>query len=240
MSGPAEAPGAGSDPIPGQPATTTPEPASTPTSGVVARLLEPGWYVPLSVAVVAMLVYVRTLMPGIAFGDWGEMATVPHVLGVAHPTGYPTYIVLAWLAELLPIGSVAFRANLLSAVYVTVSLVALSLISLRLGVRPAIAIAASLATGAIGTIWAAATVSEVNPLHLMFVALIIHRALVWADRRKRSDLVLGGLLIGLALGNHLLMLFVAPFVVVFVLWAGRRELLARPWLQLAQIGRAHV
>ena len=194
------------------------------------RLRDPGWLIGLTVAVVGLLVYVRTLMPGIAFGDWGEMATVPHVLGIAHPTGYPTYIVLAWLAELLPIGSVAFRANLLSAAYVTVSLVTLALIARRLGVRPILAIAAALATGAVGTVWAAATVSEVNPLHLMFVALIVHRALAWADRRATSDLAIGGLLIGLALGNHLLMLFVAPFVAVFVLWAGRRELLARPWL----------
>ncbi len=79
-------------------------------------------------------------MPGIGFGDWGEMTTVPHVLGVAHPTGYPTYIVLAWLAELVPIGSIAFRANLLSAVYVALTLATLSLISLRLGVRPLLAV----------------------------------------------------------------------------------------------------
>ena len=46
------------------------------------------------------------------------MQSVPHVLGVAHPTGYPTYVLLAWFAELLPIGSVAWRANLLSAVLV--------------------------------------------------------------------------------------------------------------------------
>ena len=50
-------------------------------------------------------------MPGIAFGDWGEMQTVPHVLGVAHPTGYPTYILLAWLAELVPLGSIALAAR---------------------------------------------------------------------------------------------------------------------------------
>ncbi|MGH2465222.1 MAG: hypothetical protein ACRDGI_07165, partial [Candidatus Limnocylindrales bacterium] len=52
-----------------------------------------GVVVPVTIAVIALLVYVRTVMPGVAFGDWGEMATVPHVLGVAHPTGYPTYIV---------------------------------------------------------------------------------------------------------------------------------------------------
>jgi hypothetical protein len=222
----------------GPPQASAPDPAAAhpaaapPASGRAARLAQPGLFVPLTVAVVAFLVYLRTLMPGVAFGDWGEMATVPHVLGVAHPTGYPTYIVMAWLAELLPIGSVAFRANLLSAGYVTVTLATVSLISLRLGIRPVLAIAGALAMGAVGTVWAAATVSEVNPLHLMFVSLIVHRALVWADRRVRSDLAIGGLLIGLALGNHLLMLFVAPFVALFVLWVGRRELIARPWLLL--------
>ncbi|MGH2511948.1 MAG: protein O-mannosyl-transferase family [Candidatus Limnocylindrales bacterium] len=181
---------------------------------------------------VGLFVYSRTLLPGIGFGDWGEMATVPHILGVAHPTGYPTYIVLAWLAELVPIGSIAFRANLLSAVYVSITLATAGLISLRLGVRPVLALAGALALGLIGTVWVAADVSEVNPLHLMLAALVIHRALVWADRRATRDLVLGGLLLGLGLGNHLLMLFIAPFVALFVLWAGRRKLLARPWLLL--------
>ena len=183
---------------------------------------------PAIVAGVALVVYARTLMPGVAFGDWGEMQTVPHVLGVAHPTGYPTYIVLAWLAELMPIGTVALRANFLSAVLVAAALGAVTLISIRLGVRPIIAGAGALALGAVGTVWAAATIAEVNSLHLLFGALILHRALVWEDRRSPSDLIIGGLLVGLALGNHLLTLFITPFVAVFVLWTGRREILARP------------
>ena len=183
----------------------------------------------------ALVVYLRTLMPGIAFGDWGEMQTVPHVLGVAHPTGYPTYVLIAWLAELVPIGSVAFRANLLSAVFVSAALGVVASIAMRVGSGPLIAAGGALALGAVGTVWAAATVSEVNPLHLLFAALLLHRCLVWAERRSTRDLVIGGLLVGLALGNHLLTLFLAPFVGLFVLWAGRRELLARPWLLLAAL-----
>ncbi len=214
------------------------EPSAAAPSGAsrANRLRQPGWYVPVVSGLGGLLVFSRTMMPGVGFGDWGEMATVPHIFGIAHPTGYPTYIVMAWLAELVPIGSVAFRANLLSAIYVAITLATLSLISLRLGVRPILAIVAALALGLVGTVWIAADVSEVNPLHLMFVALLVHRALVWADRRATRDIVIGGLLIGLGLGNHLLMLFVAPFVVLFVLWAGRRELLARPWLLLAAVG----
>jgi transmembrane protein TMEM260 (protein O-mannosyltransferase) len=165
-----------------------------------------------------------------AFGDWGEMQTVPHLLGVAHPTGYPTYVLLGWFVQLVPLGSVAFRANLLSAVLVAAALATVVAILLRLGVRPSIAAAVVLTLGAVPTVWAAATVAEVNPLHLLFVALLLHRALVWEEGRQTRDLVLGALILGLALGNHLLIVFVAPFIGIFVLWVGRREIFSRPWI----------
>jgi hypothetical protein len=187
---------------------------------------------PLVVLALSLLVYLRTLLPDMAFDDWGELQTVPHVLGIAHPTGYPTYILVARLFELLPIGSVAFEANLFAAVCVAVALAAMTSTSLRLGVRPAIAVAAAVATGAIGTIWASAVVAEVNALHLAFIALLVDRSLAWADERRTRDLALGGLLIGLSLGNHLLTAFVAPFFVLFALWAGRRTLLERKRLIL--------
>jgi hypothetical protein len=184
--------------------------------------------VPILAGLIGLIVYVRTLLPGMAFGDWGEMQTVPHVLGVAHPTGYPTYIVVSWLAHLAPIGSIAFRANLLSAVLVAGALAVTVAVLLRLGCRPVIAVAAALALGAVGTVWTAATVAEVNPLHLLFVALLLHRALVWEQDRRPRDLAIGALLVGLALGNHLLTVFVAPFLALFVVWVGRHEIAARP------------
>ena len=153
---------------------------------------------PLAVIAIALAVYVVTLMPGAAFDDWGEMQTVPHVLGVSHPTGYPTYILAAWAFELLPLGSVAWRANLLSAVCVAVALGTLTAIGGRVGVRPWLAAIAALATGAVATVWSSALIAEVNPLHLALMALLVHRSLVWADELRLRDLRLGGLLVGLA------------------------------------------
>ena len=191
---------------------------------------------PVLVFLAAILVYLRTLMPGMAFDDWGEMQTVPHILGIAHPTGYPTYILSAYLFELLPFGSIAFRANLYAAFCVAVmALAAMTATVQRLGVRPVIAALAALATGAVATLWASATVAEVNPLHLALIALIVNRSLAWADERRPRDLALGGLLIGLALGNHLLTAFVAPFLVLFALWEGRWTLIERKRLILAPI-----
>jgi hypothetical protein len=232
------------EPAPDQSAPPNPDAAGRPADGETrgaTRSTDPSpafefdRVAPAITFAIALLVYVKTLLPGIAFGDWGEMQTVAHVLGVPHPTGYPTYVLVAWLFELLPLGSVAVRANLLSAFLVAGALAALTATAQRLAVRPAIAIGAALATGAIGTIWAAATVAEVNPLHLFLIALLIHRAAVWEDRRFPRDLVIGGLLIGLALGNHLLTLFVLPFVGLYVLWAGRREFLARPLIAIPGI-----
>ncbi len=188
---------------------------------------------PAIAGAIAFVVYVRTLLPGIAFADWGEMQTVPHVLGVAHPTGYPTYVVLAWFAQLVPVGSVAFRANLLSALLVSGTVAVAVVILLRLGTAPLVAIAAALALGAVRTVWSAATVAEVNPLHLLFIALLLHRALAWETGGRARDLVVGALLLGLALGNHLLAVFAAPGLAAFVVWVGRRAILERPWLVLA-------
>jgi len=63
------------------------------------------------------------LMPGVGFWDTGEFQTVLPLLGTAHPTGYPTYVLLGFLASLLlsPIGEPAFRINLLSLLAVAVA-----------------------------------------------------------------------------------------------------------------------
>ena len=189
---------------------------------------------PALVFVVALVLYLRTLLPGQAFDDWGEMQVVPHVLGIPHPTGYPTYVLLAWLFELLPLGSIAFRANLFAAVCVAVALAAATSIQQRLGVRPLVAAGAAIATGAIGTVWASAVVAEVNALHIAFIALILERALAWADRPRLRTLAVGSLLIGLSMGNHLLTAFVVPFLVLHVLWSGRDALSRQPrWLVIA-------
>ena len=58
------------------------------------------------------------LLPGVAFWDTGEFQTVGPVMGTAHPTGFPTYVLLGWLASVVlqPFGEPAFRMNLLSAI----------------------------------------------------------------------------------------------------------------------------
>jgi hypothetical protein len=73
----------------------------------------------------AFCVYLRTLAPTVMWYDMGELTTASSVLGIAHNTGYPLYILLGKLFTFLPFGDVAYRVNLMSAVFaaLTVSLV---------------------------------------------------------------------------------------------------------------------
>ena len=73
--------------------------------------------VALGLGVAALGLYLATLAPTLLGGDAGEFQFVPPLLGVAHPTGYPLYVLLGWVwTHLLPLGDVAWRMNLFSAV----------------------------------------------------------------------------------------------------------------------------
>lgn len=73
---------------------------------------------PLLVFGAALLVYLLTAPAGLTWAnhsaDGGDLITAAAVLGVPHPTGYPTWTLLAVLLGQLPLGTLAWRATLLS------------------------------------------------------------------------------------------------------------------------------
>src|SRR4051794_12745151 len=87
----------------------------------------------LSVGVLAL--YVRTLAPTLLLGDGAEFQTLAATLGMAHPTGYPIYLLLAKLFTWLPVDSIAYRVNLLSACAAALAVALVYLLGRRLGSR---------------------------------------------------------------------------------------------------------
>jgi len=95
-------------------------PGAPTTPGPWPRRLR--YLVPAGIVFVgSMLLDLRTLQPGLGFWDTGEFQALGPVLGIAHPTGYPSYTLLLWLASVVlqPFGDPALRANLLSAILVS-------------------------------------------------------------------------------------------------------------------------
>lgn len=132
----------------------------------------------------SLLLYVNTLSPGLLPADAGELQLVAAKWGVAHPTGFPLYSILANVAARLPLGpGPAFRANLLSAIICTATLQILYLAVYRLsGSRVAGLLAASiLATS--NTFWSQATTANVRSLTAFFTAAALYLVLLLRDRK---------------------------------------------------------
>jgi hypothetical protein len=81
-----------------------------------------------AVFVATLLLYSWTLAPTVTLIDSGELIVVAHGLGVAHPPGFPLWIILAHLASLVPLGNVATRINFASALFAALASAMLTLV----------------------------------------------------------------------------------------------------------------
>src|SRR2546421_10029810 len=82
----------------------------------------------------ALFLYTWTLAPTVTLIDSGELILAAHSLGIAHPPGFPLWVMLAHLASLAPFGSVASRINFSSAVFAAFASATLTLVVAELSV----------------------------------------------------------------------------------------------------------
>jgi Protein of unknown function (DUF2723) len=166
------------------------------------------------VALVALAIYLRTMLPSTGFWDTAEAQTVPHTLSIFHPTGFPTYTLIGWLWSQLPLGEVAWRMNLLSGVclagasaFVVLSVEQVTVERHRWAVAGSAAVA-GLAFALAAEPWRNAIRADVHALHILLAALLVWLLLVWraAERaqapRAGGWLLAAALVFGLAMGNH--------------------------------------
>ncbi len=170
------------------------------------------------------LVYGSTLLPGVGYaGDVAKFQFVAHVLGTPHAPGYPLYIGLSHaFSKLVPVGSVAFRANLLSAVFAVAAVLVLYALLRRLGCQRAVAAAVAASTGLLPAIWSQAVIAEVYSLHLLLVLTSVLLLVRWQARRRQRDLLAALLVLALGFAHHLTIVTMVPAVLAFVLLVDRR------------------
>src|SRR5918994_3216366 len=106
-----------------------------------------------AVVILAGVLYAGTLAPTVLpYGtpdtlDSPMLQTEVSVLGIGHPTGYPTYMMLTHMFTYLPVGDAAYRVNLASAVYGVLAVAAVYCAGLVIGRRVVAAAAGALAFG---------------------------------------------------------------------------------------------
>ncbi len=181
----------------------------------------------VAVAVLVGVLYFRTLAPTVLrYGgadtlDSAMLQAGVSVLGIGHPTGYPTYMMLTHLFTYLPVGDPAYRANLASAVYGVAVVFVVYLVALRLSLRVVAAAAGALAFGLSGVFWTQAVIAEVYALGALLVALVLFALLLWRDLREDRYLLLAVLLVGLSLTHHLTSVLLVPAALAFVYMVDR-------------------
>jgi hypothetical protein len=178
----------------------------------------------------ALTLYVRTLAPGLLLGDSAEFQTLAYTLGMTHPTGYPVYVLLARLFTLLPLGDLAWRVNLFSAVAASLALALLYLAGrVLVGWRIA-ALAGPLALSVCQVFWWQAIIAELYTAASALLAGAILLLVLWRRTDDWRYLAGAGLLGGLSLGVHNTVALAAPAVLIYLLLTARTR---KAWLGAA-------
>lgn len=195
--------------------------------------MKSSWLGPVGVGLITFAVWMLTRAPGLTYTDSGELAAACAVWGVAHPSGYPLFTMLGHVWLLLPWPSAIVGMGTLCALIVSAAC-AVAVPTVRqllhtVGVTEArasvLAIVSALALAFSAVVWQQATGVEVYGLNLLLLI-----GALWATLRSFDDAqsvrftLLAGFLAGLAVANHLSIVFVLPGA--FWLWyaaANRRD-----------------
>ncbi|MDP9471165.1 MAG: DUF2723 domain-containing protein [Chloroflexota bacterium] len=196
-------------------------------AGLVAALRNAETLWGLLIGCILGSAYVATLLPGVyTFGDTTKFQYLGKVLGTPHSTGYPTYLVLNHLfVRLWPFGSLAQKANLLSAIFTVVAAVVLFKLLLALRVDLFLAVVTGLSFGFTRTVWTQSVIAEVYTLNLLFVATTVSCLAIWHLRRHDGYLLAGLAVYAVSFGNHLTMITFLPAIAWLILVTDHSRLL---------------
>jgi len=161
---------------------------------------------------------VASLDPGIDYWDTGELQTVPYILGIPHPTGFPAYVVLGWVwTHLVPFGTVAYRMNLLSAVGTSLAALALFAAAVTWGADAVFALGTALVFAVSRIVWDHAVHADVHAVAIAAFGTCLWLALKWRRDGDARVLVACAAVCGFAISLHSAMVLIAPGVAAVAL-----------------------
>ena len=164
---------------------------------------------------IALFLYILTLAPGVLGGDAGELQFVPYILGLTHPTGYPLLCLAGKLWSYLPIGTVAYRMNLLSAVFASLAIAAFHLAALKLTRNSIASSLAALTLASSYIFWSQAVIGDKYALNALFVVLVSGLAFSLMENYSPARLYALAFSLGLSLTHHRTMaLFIPPLLLL--------------------------
>ncbi len=162
------------------------------------------WLLPLAL-------YAFSISSAVAYWDTGEAQTVPWIFGIMHPTGFPVFTILAGLfAHVLPIGTVAWRIGLFSALAMSGAAWFVYRTVVEPDGDPWFGCAGAWLFSFGEVAWTRGTRAEVHSLAVFFALAALCCSLRWLHDRRAGDLVLGALAFGLGVATHPIVALLLP------------------------------
>ena len=164
---------------------------------------------------------VPTTHPPTPGGDSGELIAVSHVLGVPHPPGYPTFTLVNKLfTTLIPVGTVAWKSNLLAAICASGAGLFLHLSVVELTNSLAAGVLAAGLFSFARLQWLYSITGEVFAMNNLFCAVLMHQTVRYQRSPTLCKACLGAFTCGLALTNQHTTILYIIIIAPWVLWRG--------------------
>ncbi len=182
-----------------------------------------------SVTIATVAVFCATLavlLPAMPWrvwtGDTAEAQTVPYILGIAHPTGFPAYTLLGWVfSHVFAFGTVAWRLNLFTASCVALTSAGVVLLAAALGSNAFAAAIAGLAFAFGSSIRGEAVLANAQGLAGTCIVFALLAAVIYARAGRPPALIASCACAGLGLATHPAAIWVLPGIAVAVAWQWR-------------------
>jgi hypothetical protein len=158
--------------------------------------------------------YVVHLGPSTTWGDSASLhRAIDQPLGIG-ARGYPLFVLAERLVRSFPTNDVFTNANLLTALFAALAVVAIYGIVLRLTRRPSAAVCGAVSFAVAHTVWTYAVITEVYSLNHLVIAAMLWLMLEFRAGRRWALPALF-LIAGLATAHHRLLGFMALPVLLF-------------------------
>ena len=187
-------------------------------------------FLAVGILALSLAVYIYTLCPSIGWEDAPKFPTEAYMLKVhAFPWSHPLYILIGHLFIKIPVGDIAYRMNLVSAVFGSLTLVAMFvllrlLFSLEKGVsenkKLLAALGAILSLMVSRTFWLHSVTAEVYIMLSFFIVAIIYCLVRFDIKGDARFLYLGLFLYGLSVSVHIMTVCALPGVVAYLIMMG--------------------
>ncbi len=191
----------------------------------------------VATALVTLAFFVITLRPDVGgTEDSPKFQFVGQVLGTAHSPGYPFYVMATWLFTRVPLGTLAYKVNLFSAVCGALACICIFLTARRIGVTLLLSLAAALAAATSYPVWSNSVTAEVYTLAAVLSGGAVYLLIAFAQSRRTGYLYAACALWAAGFGNHLTIVGILPAAVIYGIWKDRSVLRPRVAITAAVIG----